>query len=147
MNELMLETDSPNDWIAALAPFQARTILQMQAAGTGLEEIAKNWLSKVGADNTFLFGGEKHSEGLFNRVMDEMRKLICGDDSYSQLRNKIKSKMKEHKTIVIGTIAAAIGHLIGLSAVVLVPVVALIMSIVSEIGLNVWCSNGSLGST
>lgn len=129
------------DWIGALSAHEAETIRQMEAGGTSLENIAVNWLTKAGPENTFPFGVEGVPQGLYKRIKDEIHKLICGDPSYEQLRKQIASQMKQHKGKVIGMIAAALGATIGLSAVALVPVIAIVLAIASEIGVNAWCNS------
>ena len=136
---------SPDDWIGALPPHEAETIRQMVKHGTPLENVALNWLTKIGPENTFPFGGATVSEGLYHRIKDELHKLICGDPSYDKLRKEISGLIKQHKGKAVGMIAAALGATVGLSAVVLVPVIAIILSIVSEVGVNAWCSKPGAG--
>jgi hypothetical protein len=128
------------DWIGALTAHEADTIRQMEASGASLESIAVNWLTKAGPENTFPFGGEGVPQGLYKRIRDELHKLICGDPSYEALRKQIASQMKQHRGKAIGMIAAALGATVGLSAVALVPVIAIILSIASEIGVRAWCN-------
>jgi hypothetical protein len=127
------------DWIGALPRHEAETIRAMSASGKKLDAIALTWLTKAGPDNTFPFGGESVQEGFYQRIKEELHKLICGDPSYEKLRKQIAGQLKQHKGKVVGMIAAAVGAIIGLAAVALVPVVAIILSIVAEVGVNAWC--------
>lgn len=129
------------DWIGALSKHEAETIKAMVASGLSLESVALNWLTKAGPDNTFPFGGENVEKGFFQRIQNELRKLICGDPSYDKLRKQIAGQLKQHKGKVVGMIAAAVGAIVGLSAVAIVPVVAIILSLVAEVGVNAWCAN------
>jgi hypothetical protein len=135
-----LEIDGTSaDWISALSKHEAETIRAMSASGINLPDIAPNWLTRAGPENTFPFGVESVPKGFYQRIKDELHKLICGDPSYKDLRKQIATQMKQHKGKVIAMIAAAVGALIGLSAVAIVPVVAIILSIVAEVGVNAWC--------
>ena len=54
-----LEIDGTSaDWISALSQHEAGTIRAMSASGINLDDIALNWLSRAGPENTFPFGGE-----------------------------------------------------------------------------------------
>ena len=45
----------------------------------------------------------------------------------------------DHKGEVVAMIAAALGGAVGLPAAALAPVVAIVLSFVSEVGVNAWC--------
>jgi hypothetical protein len=134
------ENCAPGDWIGALPAVHAKTIDAMLTEGMSLEDIGQNWLSRVGPENTFPFGAGSASHNFFGRVMDEIRKFVCGDPSYKDLRKKIENLTKKHKTEVVGAIAAGIGAVVGLSAVVLVPVVGIALAIICKIGVNAYCA-------
>jgi hypothetical protein len=130
-----------DEWIRSLSKLESDTIQQMRAHGASLDDVALHWLTKAGPENTFPFGGATVPQGFYQRIKDELHKLICGDPSYEKLRKEIVGLMKNHKGKVVGMIAAALGASVGLSAVALVPVIALILSIVSQVGINAWCKN------
>jgi hypothetical protein len=130
----------PDDWIDALDPHQADSIRDMLAAGESPDGAALNWLAKASPEDIVNFGGASGPRAYYERVMDEIHKLICGGDpAYDKLRKDISGLVEQHKGEVVGMIAASLGATVGLSAALLAPVVAIVLSFVSEVGVNAWC--------
>lgn len=107
---------------------------------TSLEEIGQNWLSRVGPENTLPFGASSGSHSFFRRVMEEVRKFIAETPLTRTCAKKIESLTNKHKVEVVGAIAAGIGSVVGLSAVVLVPVVGIALAVACRIGVNAYCA-------
>lgn len=77
--------------------------------------------------------------GYFARVKSELNILLCTNDKkYAQLRKKLTSIKNQHT--IVAAIAAAIGAIIGLSAAVIMPFVAIILMTLLQVGLNAYCS-------
>jgi hypothetical protein len=146
MTPLDLEVGA-GDWIDALSASQARTIRQMQASGMNLHDISVQWLAAGKPPQTSPHGGDSTSKNYVERVEVELRKLICGDPAYEKLRKDISAFMKQNKVKAVGMIAAAVGAIVGLSAVVLVPVVGLVLQIACEVGTNAWCKTHTILSS
>src|SRR5215475_4048721 len=131
---------APADWIDALDPHQANSIRQMLASGESPDGAALNWLAKTNPEDIVDFGAPGGAHAYYEHVKDELRKLICGGDpSYDKLRKDISGLVEQHKGEVVGMIAATLGATVGLSAAALAPVVAIVLSFVSEVGVNAWC--------
>ena len=129
-----------DDWIDALDPHQADSIRQMLAAGESPDGAALNWLAKAGPDDLVNFSGASWPRACYERVMDESRKLICGGDpAYDKTRKDISGLIEQHKSEVVAMIATALGGAVGLPAAALAPVVAIVLSFVSKVGVNAWC--------
>jgi hypothetical protein len=139
MTEIKFDGE-PDAWIDALDPHQANSVRQMLAAGQSPDDAALNWLTKASPEDVANFGDASGPRLYYERIMDELRKLICGGDpSYDKLRKDISALVEQHKGEVVGMITASLGASVGLSAAVLAPVVAIVLSLVTEVGVNAWC--------
>ena len=102
--------------------------------------VATLWVSRVGPENTFSFGVGGAAGNFFEQVKNEFNKFICGDESYEDLRKKVKEYWKKNNPCVVTTIAIVIGSKISIAAAVLTPVIALLLAAASQIGLAAWCA-------
>jgi hypothetical protein len=77
--------------------------------------------------------------GYIARVKRELNILLCTNDKkYAELRKKLTAIKSQNA--IVAAIAAAIGAIIGLSAAVIMPFVAIILMTLLQVGLNAYCS-------
>lgn len=140
----MNEFDQVNDgldWIGSLKSYQSAPILQMKAEGTSLEDIAVRLLSKTGSENTAPFGAGSAPKNYFEALKAEFKEFMCGGEKYEGLRKQISKAWDKGKLHVMAIIAGGIGSTLGLGSAVILPVIAILLTIVSNIGRNAWCSS------
>jgi len=141
MSELDLTGAHPREWIESLPNYQKATIDALIHAGNDLDAIATIWLSQTGPENNFAFGAASNpQQNIADAVRSELRKLICGDPSYDDLRARIAMDWNKSKLVVVSTIAAVVSGVVGVAAGVLVPVVAVVLAVASEVGTKAWCA-------
>jgi len=136
MNEFNFDGD---ELISLLKPYQ-RKILVPLIESVGEEEAAKIWLSTNNNDQFSKFGGTEGSKDpYFDRLVAEIRKLICGDESYKEFRDKLIENAHTSSLYVVGAIAGVMGDVFGITSALITPVVILILKTISKVGVNAWC--------
>ena len=137
MNEFIF---SDKELLELLKPYQQKTLLPL-IESVGEEEAAKIWSSpESGSQSSCFGGGENQSDPYFDRLIEEIRKLICGDEKYQEDREKILEKTNTSAIFVVGIISAAMGDVFGVTPALLTPVVILILKMISKVGTNAWCA-------
>lgn len=137
LNELF--SGSPDEWLRALPGYQAQGVAQLLRQRTP-EEAAISWMSGAGSNDTAPFGGVKNAASLlYQNVLIEIRKLLCGDRSYQEERQQVLALAGAGKTAIVAAISVAIGPHLGTAAVFIAPVVAIILSIVARASTSTVC--------
>lgn len=137
MNEFIF---SDKELLELLKPYQQKTLLPL-IESVGEEEAAKIWLSpESGSQSSSFGGGENQPDPYFDRLIEEIRKLICGDENYQEDREKIIEKANTSALFVVATISALMGDVFGVTPALLTPVVILILKMISKVGTNAWCA-------
>jgi hypothetical protein len=140
MVDNFMEEAQPEDWLTDLPSYQSRTIKELLQSGLSYEEAAAAWVGQIGAGTNAPFGTATAGPGLFENLKKEFNKLICGDPEYDKVRRDAATTWNKYKSGVTMTIAAAVGAVLGVAAVVLVPAIALLLAAASKVGLNAWCA-------
>lgn len=133
------ELDFDYDWVSELKPYQVKRVKALMDSGLSEIEVVDRWVDQPRIPYNSPFGLIQFESNLGSRVLGEMKKLICGDKSYKKLRKDILDSWEKSKTVVLATIAGAIGATLGIAAGVLTPIVATILKIVGTVGVNAWC--------
>lgn len=141
MHDLFNSVDSA-EWIEALPDYQRSGVEALLADGQDAEAAAAALLTIIGDPRTSPLGGGSRAENYVAAVQAEIRKLICGDPTYDGLRNQISEQWDKGKLYIVGIVAASIGTLLGVTGVILVPVISLLFAAISQIGTNAWCATG-----
>ena len=137
MNEFIFSDD---ELLVLLKPYQQKILLPL-INSVGEEEAAKIWLSPDIENQSVSFGGgENQQNPYFDRLIQEIRKLICGDETYKEDREKIIEKANTSALIVVSGISALMGDVFGVTPTLLMPVVIMILSMISKVGINAWCT-------
>lgn len=138
----MLDIDfTEGGWFDGLPPSQSQILEHLLEAGNTEEQVAEIWLSSTGSASTSGFGTVGFIQSFFLNVKAEFVAFVCGDPKYEKERTDADLVWKQHgKISLVGFTAAFIGHAVGLAAGALVPVVALLFSLLSKIGRAAFCA-------
>ena len=128
-------------WFDGLPDNQSQELKKMLDFGKTEEQIAELFLSSPGADSTSGFGASGPNQSFFLNVKQEFTEFICGNPKYEEERKQVEAIWKEHgKTVVVSMISAFIAVTVGLTVAALTPVVALLLALVSKVGVNAFCT-------
>lgn len=133
-----LFTENPTPWLDALPAYQKNRVEQLLNAGSGLEDVAEQWLS-ANVDQTVPFGADIGKNIFIDKVWEEIEKFLCGAEAYEPDRVRLAKESNIIHTYFVGVVSAAIAPNLGTSAVFLAPVVALLLASVGKISINAWC--------
>lgn len=126
-------------WLDGLPKYQRDLIAQLLSSGSTPEEAAEQWLTVVPCD-TAPFGAEPNSRQFMDRVWDEVAAFLCGDLKYDADRKRLLAESKATHAYVVGAISTAIGPVVGVSAPLVAPMVALLLLSLGKCVLNAWCA-------
>jgi hypothetical protein len=130
-------------WLASLKDYQSNQIRALFAEGLSETDVIDAWLSARGTVATIGFGGDRSGVVAYReRFLDEFKKFVCGDKSYSKERSDLVGKTDVAKTTLISAIALGVSSHIGAPAALLVPPVAILLFNVGKVGIRAWCSGG-----
>lgn len=128
-------------WFDGLPIGQSQELKQMLDFGKTEEQVAELFLSSPGADSTSGFGASGPIQNYFLNVKQEFIDFVCGNPKYENERKQVEAIWnKQGKTAVVSMIAAYIAVSVGLTAAAVVPVVALLLSLISKVGVNAFCT-------
>lgn len=143
MSEVVLSELLPagDDWIASLPNYQRDTLSALQNADDPLAAAAL-WLEASGPSDTAPFGaGPKGSTIFLVECMRELQKLLCTTEGYTEERRHVQSSLGAGKLIIVSAVSAAIAPYVGAAAALLVPAVAVILSVITNAGKNAACQS------
>jgi hypothetical protein len=127
-------------WLEAIPEYQRESFALLLSNSKTPAEVAQIWLTTSGPSNNFPYGGERFPAVFYEKLIDELEKLVCGDDKYAQQRQEILNGFGKGKAYVVVAIAVAIAPHLGAAEALLAPAVALILLTVSDMGVNAWCA-------
>jgi hypothetical protein len=129
-------------WLDVLPGFQRTAIAELLAAGKTEEEVAELWLSRTGPEVTAGFGTAGNISSYFKNFRTEMDAFICGDTRYATERAQAALIWQQGgRNGLVPLVAGVIATKVGLAAVALIPVVALIFALVAKIGVGAYCKS------
>lgn len=132
---------TPDGWIDGLAFDQSEIINAMLISGNTEEDIARQWLSVVGPGSTTGFGTGSGLGDFYSNVKAEFVRFVCGCDGCEKERSEaLKIWNGSGKMALVSFVAGFIATNLGLAAVALIPVVALLFNLVAKVGVNAFCS-------
>jgi hypothetical protein len=83
--------------------------------------------------------------GYWKSFKDEMRILICTDDEkYASLRKQLGSAGAKSQVVILTSVTAALAPYIGLAAGALVPMCAVTLLAIAQVGKNALCDGRDL---
>jgi hypothetical protein len=141
MPRLDFQGIEPSSWLASLPPYNHRVIQEMLKSEASYERVAEIWLSQIGSEKTAPLGSVRVGQSFFQNIKDEFSKLICGDPKYKAIRQQVKKVWRGQQTTIVSAIAVAIAANVGVAAAAIVPAIALLLGVVSNVGVNAWCGD------
>jgi len=108
-------------WLEALPKYQQESFAALLSKGKSPEQVAQIWLTTTGPSNNFPFGGERFALVFYEKLVDELEKLICGDEKYARQRREILNGFGKGKTYVVVAIAVSIAEHLGAAQALLAP--------------------------
>lgn len=131
---------TPGGWLGGLPKYQEDMINLMLDSGSSEEQIAELWLGNPGATATAGFGASGSIQSFFSNVKREFVAFICGDQRYESERKKaLDIWNNQGKVGLVSSVSAVVASTVGLAYATIVPVIALLFSSVSKLGLNAFC--------
>lgn len=140
MSELDPVVGGGDGWIQTLPLYQRTSVEQLLGQGKSPEEVAQLWLSTPGFSNTSPYGSQRFAAVFYDKLLEELEQLICDDPKYAEDRKRILQQAAAAKTVIVASIATVIAPHLGVSAVLIVPSIALILHVTSGMGTNAWCA-------
>lgn len=127
-------------WFEGLPRAQAQTLSNLLDSGSSEDEVGESWLTKAGSSTTAGFGVGGPLQSFHSNVKAEFVAFICGDPKYENERQQaVQIWNNQGKVGLVSMVAAVVASTVGLAAAAIVPVVALLFSLASKIGLNAFC--------
>jgi hypothetical protein len=142
MNEdtLSLPAFTKADMLESLKPYQREAIAPLLEQHSE-EEVAQIWLSSNGPSGNAKFGGvPTDAQPFWDRVKEEFRMLICGDEKYAALRAAINDKGKPSAQAIIGVASLHIAAQLGVATALIAPAISLLLYLAVSLGINAWCA-------
>jgi len=121
------------EWLATLPRYQQNRIKQLVDATNSYEEAAKQWLNAM-PENTFPLGAEQAKNVLIEKVRDEIKKFLSGNEKYADEQQQLVSSSEILQKTFVSSVSAAIAAAIGIAAPYVMPVIVLELMTMSKIG-------------
>lgn len=143
----MLDIDiSGVDWIEEISESRKETIRNLLALGNNEEEVAEIWLTSMGSSSTAGFGAISSAQVFYENVKKEFIYFICGHEKYNEEREQAAKMWKEQgKVGLVSMVAALVASTLGLAVAAIVPVIALLLSVASKVGIGAFCATCNFG--
>ena len=138
-----LAIDLPNDgWLETLSPAAKLSIEDMLSGGQNEEQVAEVWLSCAGPQTNVGFGATGAVQAYFANVRSEFAAFVCGDARYEKQRaDAVLLWERGGQPSLVTAAAGWIATTAGLATAAIVPVIALLFSILAKIGVAAFCTS------
>lgn len=136
-------TFTEGEWFGVLPDGTAARIASLLDAGESEESVASAWVATIGAPRTATYGSErKNSPDIYDNLKKEFLQFICGsDDKYDDDRKGVEKIWRDQgKPGLVLALAAILASTVHIAAAAIVPVIALLCSVVGKIGKGAFCS-------
>lgn len=131
------------NWLKPLKPYQ-RNIIEQLVAKYGEEKAAEEWINAKCPMQTVTFGGVtediNNKKNYWNRLKNELDKLICGHIDYKDEHDKLVAAGKPIGLGAVAYIADLIAPAVRMSTALLIPAIALILSTIAKMGVKAYCA-------
>jgi len=128
-----------SDFIEELPPGLKSSVTTLEKRGFTYEQIGLE-MSKNPSFGLAAKGGDKWNEDLFSKIMDELRIMLCTEDSkYAELRNKLSEEVNVSAKVITALISGWVGNTLGVAEAICVPFVILVVASILRVGLSVFC--------
>lgn len=120
------------EWLATLPKYQQNRIKQLVDSTNSYEEAAKQWLNAM-PENTFPLGAEQAKNVFIEKVRDEIKKFLSGNEKYADEQKRLVSSSEVLQKTFVSSVSAAIAPAIGIAAAYVMPVIVLELMTMSKI--------------
>ena len=138
-NALAFEGDL-DQWLGGLPSYQRKLLLGLIKAEPSLEKVAEDWLYVGSATDIAPFGGYQGQSLFFQKFLDEMHDLLCAGERYEETRTQLKQHVKNGQVAVVSCVTAVVSPALGAAAPLVAPAAAVLLTVISQVGLNAWCA-------
>lgn len=126
------------EWLSDLPAYQ-RDLVDQLAQGRDLPDAAQAWL-QAGSPNTAPFGALQGARIFFDKVLDEIHDLLCSEDKFQEERASLAQEYGAGKITFTAGVTTYISPVLGADPTMLTPVIAIVLTIISQAGLKAWCA-------
>jgi len=128
---------SSMEWLSAADDESSiRSLVHDLSRGAHPREAAISWLR-----TEIVLKGDSSEYGTFvDRLSDEVTALICGGSRYRMARAELRKLSQYSRTAVLAIVSSAVGSHVGPYGYVVPPLVAILLGLISQVGLNAWCA-------
>lgn len=137
MTELAEVVDSRTDWLQELPAYQ-RNLLEQLAGERTLEEAAQAWLA-ASSPNTAGFSAVSSGKIFYDKIREQVHALLCDSSKYADERASLLRELGAGKTSFSASVAALMAPHLGTSGAMITPVIAVILTIASQMSVRAWC--------
>lgn len=137
--EIHLEGDL-SEWTAGLPVYQRELLDELISVDPGLDGVAATWLSGgAGSADLAPFGVAEGRSLYFEKFLDELHDLLCVADKYQEERSELKRQAGSGQAAIVASLTAVIVPVLGAAAPVVAPAIAVVMVLITRMGLSAWC--------
>lgn len=140
LSDIAVESD---DWLSVLTPYQRNNFEALLKTNTA-EGAAQKWLISMGSPGFARFGGESNPQPSWKRFRNELRRFICDEDAYPETKERLKKifdKKENFLLLIACEISEAIGDSLGFFGSQLTALVAIMLSVATDLGKRAFCSS------
>lgn len=126
--------------IHELSPSLVVIIQNMEATGLNLDQICQVLSINPGL-GLATKGNKTWPSDLWQKTRDELRLIICTDDSkYRALRDDLKKETNVTSAVILSLISTTVSSQLGLAAGLITPFVVLLLVTMLTAGKEAWCT-------
>jgi hypothetical protein len=108
-------------------------------------------LDELGEELALEYGGEERGfgfgAGLWERVEDQFRKLMCGHgDEYDHLRSQLEDACKLGTGALMAVVSKGLATHVGIDAAAAAPLIGVLLLAVARVGVGAICADKPLDS-
>ncbi len=130
-----------DEWLDVLPGYQRARLQSMLVTRDPLE-VATAWLDASGPMDTAPFGATKSTgERFFDNLLNEMKKLFCGDATYESELKELLSAGNGTKMFLVAGISTVLAPHVGAAAAVIAPAVTLVLAVAGKAGAATACGS------
>jgi len=129
----------PDSWIEALPSYQRDAVASLFEISNDYESVAFAWIS-ASPSNTVQYGAQKKDSIFLSRIYDELELFFSEDKKYEKEVLELKKYNPVVQLFVVSTISSFLSPYLGVTAVFLAPVIAILLASIARIGVQAWLS-------
>lgn len=139
--EILNETQTPEEWLDVLKPYQKSRIEALVAQGHDYEGVAEIWMGTALKENS-PFSAQPDQNRYYEQLVKEIRKFLCGNSEYDENRQQLLEATQglTGREQFVSVISAVLGAKLGLAVAFIAPVIVLCIIVACKMSVNAWCN-------